>query len=154
MRTATGLSVILLCLTIAPARGDEVDLSRVIVHAGGGGPNLVDFPLAQTQRFCGDEDGCQVVITLKNLAFGKTTTGRLHLDVGTGVWFSSATGGAFFQEADDTPNEALRLDISTDNCVIRDGELASAGDDLAPGFSFGASGANQIDVNCTAVMSD
>lgn len=134
------------------ARADEASLSHLVVHTDTN-QALVGIGVGAVSKFCGDADGCEIVVRLERATEARTLTGRLFLNAGVANrWFSSATAGAYFVDTDGDPNQALRLDAGPSTCIIDDGDSFDPGLDNTPGFELGVFG--DAGTSCTIVISD
>lgn len=144
----------LFCLTLAlPSTtfADEVNLSRLVVRAHSVELQAID--VAATDRYCGDADGCQLVLRAEGGATARALILRLFVHTPAyNIWFSTESGGQYLSDSDGAAQPAVHVDLAGGGCAVDDGDAADPGLDNSPGFELIAYGA--AGVNCTLTISD
>ena len=158
MRVKGTFSLVLAMILSSAARAGEVHLGRLSVTVGGGaeGAVLAGVSLDVIERFCGDAEGCQVVLHVQAPAAPTTWTLRLFLDGAAGTW-NTTDALAYYTDGDGTADWVSRLaDVSSDNhCTLSDGDAEDAGADQGPGFQLALDGPDVPgDVTCTITVMD
>ena len=144
----------LIFVVAAGGRAEEVNLSHLVVSVQTDAIDLgIDY--GRLVDFCGDSDGCQIVVKLERPAAAVTMTARLFLNAGeANRWFSSETAGAYFLDSDNNIDAALSLVSGPNACVVTDGDYLTAPSDLLPGFLAWATGGLPNPALCTFTISD
>jgi hypothetical protein len=148
------VSYVLVCLIVAlpsPASADEVSLTRLVVRARS--TQLVAIDVAATDRYCGDADGCQLVLRAEGGATARASIVRLFVHTPAyNIWFSTESGGQYLSDSDGAAQPAVHIDMAAGGCGVDDGDVFDPGLDNSPGFELIAYGA--AGVTCTLTISD
>jgi hypothetical protein len=133
------------------ASADEVSLSRLVVRAHS--TQLVAIDVAATDRFCGDADGCQLVLRAEGGATARALVVRLFVHTPAyNIWFSTESGGQYRVDSDGSAQPAARIDLTGSGCAVDDGDTFDPGLDNSAGFELIAYGAAGL--TCTLTISD
>ncbi len=150
-RKASIAMLALAVLTVGSAQAGDVSLSRVIVKVPDISAFIVDIPSLPTYQFCGDDDGCEIVMTMRMPDEARVSTARLFLTPNTGEWYSSELSTSYFGDGDLSVASVMRITADTFDCRVQDAEGAS-GDDVE-GFRVQLTGPD-LPASCTVVLSD
>lgn len=144
----------LFCLIVAlpsTASADEVNLNRLVVRAHSTQLEAID--VGATDRYCGDADGCQLVLRAEGGAAAKASIVRLFVHTPAyNIWFSTESGGRYLSDSDGAAQPAAHIDLGAGGCGVDDGDVFDPGLDNSPGFELIAYGA--AGVTCTLTISD
>jgi hypothetical protein len=147
-RSALVCSIVALPLA---ASADEVSLNRLVVRARS--TQLVDIDDAAIDRYCGDADGCQLVLRAEGGAAAKASIVRLFVHTPVyNIWFSTESNGQYLSDSDGAAQPAAHIDLGAGGCGVDDGDVFDPGLDNSPGFELIAYGA--AGVTCTLTISD
>jgi hypothetical protein len=130
---------------------DEVSLSRLVVRAHAVRLEAID--VGATDRYCGDADGCQLVLRAEGGAAAKALIVRLFVHTPVyNIWFSTESGGQYLVDSDGTAQPAVHIELGGGGCAVDDGDAFDPGLDSAAGFELIAYGPGGVD--CTLTISD
>jgi hypothetical protein len=132
----------------------ELSLSRLVIRQKSG-QGLRGIDVATVTRFCGDADGCQLVVTLQGPYEAASFTTRLFADAGlNNRWFTEGTTTAYSWDSDGGADPVFSLVSGAYTCGMDDGDYFNPGLDFNAGFELGVFGGVSNEATCTVTIAD
>jgi hypothetical protein len=156
MRAKMAVGGFLMVLIVGTSAGAaEVSLSRLVVRQKSE-TGLSGIDAGTLTRFCGDDDGCEVVVSLKGPNEAASLTTRLFVNAGiNNRWFAGqGTSSAYSWDSDGGADAVFSLVSGAYTCAVDDGDSFDPGLDFNVGFEIGVFGGVPNEATCVVTISD